>query len=162
MFINACRLLSALAGPLISTTLFLTVCHFKQYMYAVVEYGYFNKGCWKKCMRRFRKVWWVVLSSLFFKEIWKNDTRGHGCMFVSAKGKQKSRSDDYSVRNRVLIISHITFQDCPVLIFSDNLSWNSCMWYVLVARTYKGPSFSKCGWCWCCSLDKFPIQWMAH
>ena len=38
-------------------------------------------------------------------------------MFVSAKGKQKNRSDGYSVRNRVLSISHITFQDCPVLIF---------------------------------------------
>ena len=36
-----------------------------------------------------RKVLWVVLSSLFFKEIWKNDTRDHGRMFVSAKGKQK-------------------------------------------------------------------------
>ena len=39
-------------------------------------------------------------------------------MFVSAKGKQKkNRSDGYSVRNRVLIISHITFQDCLVLFF---------------------------------------------
>ena len=44
-------------------------------------------------------------------------------MFVSAKGKQKkNRSDGHSVRNRVLIISRITFQDCPVLSFSDNLS----------------------------------------
>ena len=49
-------------------------------------------------------------------------------MFVSAKGKQKkNRSDGYSARNRVLIISHITFQDCLVLFFSDNLSRNSCM-----------------------------------
>ena len=49
-------------------------------------------------------------------------------MFVSAKGKQKkNRPDGYSVRNRVLIISHITFQDCRVHIFSDNLSQNSCM-----------------------------------
>ena len=25
-----------------------------------------------------RKVLWAVLNSLFFKEVWKNDTRGHG------------------------------------------------------------------------------------
>ena len=31
---------------------------------------------------------WVVLS-LLFKEISKNGTRGHGCMFASAKGKQQ-------------------------------------------------------------------------
>ena len=31
------------------------------------------------------------------------------------------------VKNSVLIISHITFRDCRVHIFSDNLSRNSCM-----------------------------------
>ena len=31
------------------------------------------------------------------------------------------------VRNSVLIISHITFRDCRVHIFSDNLSWNNCI-----------------------------------
>ena len=31
------------------------------------------------------------------------------------------------VRNSVLIISHITFRDCRVHIFSDNLSRNSCI-----------------------------------
>ena len=35
------------------------------------------------------EILWVVLSSLFFKEIWKNETRGHGRMFASAKGKQQ-------------------------------------------------------------------------
>ena len=34
-----------------------------------VIYTYFEKGCRKKCTRQFRKVLWVVLSSLFFKEI---------------------------------------------------------------------------------------------
>ena len=33
----------------------------------------------------------------------------------------KSRFNSYSVRNSVLIISHITFRDCRVHIFSDNL-----------------------------------------
>ena len=42
------------------------------------------------------------------------------------KESNKSRFDSYSVRNSVLIISHITFRDCRVHIFSDNLSRNSC------------------------------------
>ena len=32
-------------------------------------YSYFEKGCRKKCTRQPRKVLWVVLSALFFKEI---------------------------------------------------------------------------------------------
>ena len=52
-------------------------------------YSYFEKGCRKKCTRQSRKVLWVVLSALFFKEIWKNGTGGHGHMFASAKGKQQ-------------------------------------------------------------------------
>ena len=43
------------------------------------------------------------------------------------KGSSKSRFDSYCVRNSVLIISHVTFRDCRVHIFLDNLSRNSCM-----------------------------------
>ena len=43
------------------------------------------------------------------------------------KERSKSRFDSYSVRNSVLSISHITFPDCRVHIFSDNLSQNSCL-----------------------------------
>ena len=43
-------------------------------------YSYFEKGCRKKCKRQSRKVLWVVLSSLFFKE------------------SNKSRFDSYIVR----------------------------------------------------------------
>ena len=43
------------------------------------------------------------------------------------KESNKSRFDSYSVRNSVLIISHITFRDCRVHFFSDNLSRNSCI-----------------------------------
>ena len=39
----------------------------------------------------------------------------------------KSRFNSYSVRNSVLIISHITFRDCRVHIFSDDLSRNICV-----------------------------------
>ena len=42
------------------------------------------------------------------------------------KESNKSRFDSYSVRKSVLIISHITFRDCRVHSFSDNLSRNSC------------------------------------
>ena len=49
----------------------------------------FEKGCRIKCTRQPRKVLWVVLSSLFFKEIWKNGRRGSVHMSASAKGKQQ-------------------------------------------------------------------------
>ena len=58
-------------------------------------------------------------------------TNFKGPMFASAKGRLKesikSRFDSYSVRNSVLIISHITFRDCRVHSFFDNLSRNSCI-----------------------------------
>ena len=43
------------------------------------------------------------------------------------KESNKSRFDSYSVRKSALIISHITFRDCRVQSFSDNLSRNSCI-----------------------------------
>ena len=43
------------------------------------------------------------------------------------KESNKNRFDIYSVRNSVLIISHITFRDCRAHMFSDNLSRNSCI-----------------------------------
>ena len=36
------------------------------------KYSYFEKGCREKYTRQSWKALWVVLSSLFFKEIWKN------------------------------------------------------------------------------------------
>ena len=47
--------------------------------------------------------------------------------FRVLKESNKSRIDSYSRQeqfNSVLIISHITFRDCRVHIFSDNLSRN--------------------------------------
>ena len=41
------------------------------------------------------------------------------------KESKQSRFDSHSVRYSVLIISHITFRDCGVQIFSDNLSRNT-------------------------------------
>ena len=42
------------------------------------------------------------------------------------KESNKSMFDSYSVRNSILIISHVTLRDCRAHIFSDNLSQNSC------------------------------------
>ena len=42
------------------------------------------------------------------------------------KESNKSRFHSNSVKNSVFNISHITFWDCSVHIFSDNLSRNSC------------------------------------
>ena len=65
-------------------------CTFRPYRYpTLIIYSYFEKGCRIKCTRQPRKVLWVVLSSLFFREIWKNGRRGSGHMSVSAKGKQQ-------------------------------------------------------------------------
>ena len=53
-------------------------------------YSYFEKGCRKKGTRQSRKVFWVVLSLLFFKEILREwHERGHGRMFANTKGKQQ-------------------------------------------------------------------------
>ena len=83
----------------------------------ITPYSCFEEGCRKKWTRQSRKVLWVVLSSLFFKEIWKNGTRGHGPCLKVPKESNKTKFDSYSFRNSVLIISHITFRDCRVHIF---------------------------------------------
>ena len=49
----------------------------------------FKERLSEKCTQQFKKVLWVVLSSLFFKEICKNGTRGHRLMFAIAKGKHQ-------------------------------------------------------------------------
>ena len=43
------------------------------------------------------------------------------------KESNKRNLDSYSVKNGVLIISHITFRDCRGHILADNLSRNSCI-----------------------------------
>ena len=52
------------------------------------------------------------------------------------KESNKSRFDSYSVRNSVLNIriSHITFRDCRVHIFSDKLSRNCCIRFLRRTR----------------------------
>ena len=72
---------------------------------------------------------WVHCSSKKFERMAREAM--DVCLRV-LKESNKSRFDSYSVRNSVLILSHITFQDCRVHIFSDNLSRISC---ILLANT---------------------------
>ena len=55
----------------------------------------------------------------------------NACLLV-LKESNKSRFDVYCVRNSVFIISLVTFRDCRVHIFSDNLSRNSCIYFTQI------------------------------
>ena len=72
-------------------------------------------------MRQSRKVLWVVLSSLFFKEIERMAQEAMEVCWRVLKENNQRNFHSYSVRNRVLVISRITFRDCLVHIFADNL-----------------------------------------
>ena len=67
---------------------------------------------------------WVDYSSKEFERMAREAT--DVCLRV-LKESNKSRFDSYSVRNSVLISSHITFRNYRMHIFSDDLSRNSCM-----------------------------------
>ena len=62
-------------------------------------------------------------------------------VWSAKKSKKKSRFDSYSVRDSVLIISHITLRNCRVHISSDNLSQNSCIHDVLALCTNDDTNF---------------------
>ena len=49
------------------------------------------------------------------------------CLRVLKKATKVGSTATDSIRNSVLIISHITFRDCRANIFSGNLSRNSCI-----------------------------------
>ena len=90
-------------------------------------YSYFEKGCRKKENATIPKgivggFDFTVLSKKF-----EGVAREAIDVFLRVlKESNNRRFDSYSVRNSVLIISHITFRDCRVHMFSDNLSRNSC------------------------------------
>ena len=104
-----------------------------------------QKGCRKKHTRQSRKLLWLVLSSPFFNEICKNGTRGHVLIFTIANIKEsnKIKFDSYSVRNSVLIISHITFSRLSRAHFFNNLSRNSCMQQSVLTTKFKIKSFNS-------------------
>ena len=101
-------------------------------------YSYFEKGCRKKCTRESRKVLWVVWvhrSSNKFERMAREAT--DVCLRVLKESNNTEKIwHSYSVRNSVLIISHITFRDCRVHIFSDNLSRSSCKSSLIYGRSF--------------------------
>ena len=58
------------------------------------------------------------------------------------KGDYKRSFDSYSVRNSVLIIFQITFRDCRVHIFADNLSYSEIQ-YLLPAIQYNNKKLNR-------------------
>ena len=70
-------------------------------------YSYSEKGCRKKCTRQSRKVLWVILNALFFKEIWKNGTGGQDVCLRVLKESNKSSFDSYSRQEQC--IDHIPY-----------------------------------------------------
>ena len=90
------------------------------------DHSYFEKGCRKKVHNpeRYCGWFWVHCSLKKFERMTRETM--DICLWV-LKESRNSKFDSYSVRNSVLIISHITFRDCRVHIFSGNLSRNSRM-----------------------------------
>ena len=82
----------------------------------------FQESLSKKCTRKFPKG---IVGGFEFNVIQRNLKEWHKrpwkCLRL-LKEATKEGSTDYTARNRVLIISNITFQDCRVHIFSDMLS----------------------------------------
>ena len=69
---------------------------------------------------------WVHCCSKKFERMVREAT--HSCLQV-LKESNKSRFDGYCVRSSVFITSNVTFRDCRVHNFSDNLSRNSCIYF---------------------------------
>ena len=91
-----------------------------------LDHSYFEKGCRKKVHNpeRYCGWFWVHCSLKKFERMTRETM--DVCLWV-LKESRNSKFDSYSVRNSVLIISHITSRDCRVHIFFGNLSRNSCM-----------------------------------
>ena len=90
-------------------------------------HSYFEKGCGKSARdnpERYYGWFWIHCFSKEFERM--TGDAMDVCLRV-VKESSKSRFDSLSVRNSVLIISHITFRDCRLHIFSDNRSRNSCI-----------------------------------
>ena len=125
---------------------FRTCMFFKKLKLHMPEYSYALKNTLAKCKlnsKSYTAISWKVLG----KSVSNNPERYCGWFRVHCSSKnfermalqaidlylrvlkesKKSRCGSYSVRNSVLIISHIAFRDCRVHIFSDNLSRNR--WY---------------------------------
>ena len=76
---------------------FLIANHSKSlWQNALYVYSYFEKGCRKKCTRQSRKVLWVALRALFFKEIERKVREATDICLRVLKESNKSRFDSFS------------------------------------------------------------------
>ena len=78
---------------------------------------------------------WVHRSSNKFERMVREATEVCLRMLKESNNSEKIWHG-YSVRNSVLIISHTTFRDCCVHIFSDHLSRNSCISSLIYGRSF--------------------------
>ena len=76
------------------------------------------------------------------------------------KESNKSIFNSYNVRNSVLIVSHITLQDCRVHSFSHNLSQNSCKLTIVVEEALICWLVFLCNR-WCTSFWHFQLDLIA-
>ena len=92
------------------------------YLYTAILRKIVNKSA-RDNPERYCGWFWVHCSSKKFERMAREAM--DICLRVV---KESNKSGfEYSVRNSVFLISHITFRDCRVHIFSDNLSRNSCI-----------------------------------
>ena len=80
-----------------------------------------------------KKVLWVALRALSFKEIWKNGTGGHRHNYVYEYSRKATKVGLTAsvLSNSVLIISHISFQDCRMHISCANFLETAVYMYTL-------------------------------
>ena len=105
-------------------------------------YSYFEKGVRKSHATIPKGGWfWVRCSSRKFERMAWEAMDLHVCLPM-LKESNKSRFDSFGVRDSALIISHITFRDCPVQVFCDNLSRNSVYKWHFPGSCFKFNSIS--------------------
>ena len=86
-----------------------------EHLYTAISRKFVGKSA-RDNLERHCGWFWVQCSSKKFERM------AQEAMDVFAKEATKVGSTAYTAKNRVLIISNITFQDCRVHIFSDMLS----------------------------------------
>ena len=98
--------------------------HFCTHLYTAISEKVVGKSA-RDNLERYCGWFWVHCSSKKFEKMAREAI--DVCLRMLKQSNNK-KFDSYSVRNSVLIISHVTFRDCRVHILSDNLSRNSCIW----------------------------------
>ena len=95
-------------------------------------YSYFERGCRKTWTPQSRRVMWVVFSSLFLKEIWKNGTIEKPWKYVCECWSKATNVGLTATVSGTVYWSY----DVPYCLsglsrahFSNNLSRNSCIWW---------------------------------